>query len=614
MAQIGLVAASIGLIEKSIAAYRVIAAAKNFGSDAAESVMMLRFEAFRYQEWTHNNRTLREILESNKSAAKSTHTIAFLGTKKPISPVQTLCEALCDAVNQIVDIFDCVDKLLGKYNRAFESRKQSDYSIKEGVTLSAGGSGLALSQSKMHNAGQKYEQLKSSLQSQTPFARRVKYGMQTWNDADKDTLKELVQRFKYWNDNLYELAPPAKHRLQELGLSTYVVGSARSSAQLESVRGAAAQSNYEAVYRSAALKKKTGEMETNLSLEKGYENLVIDLKVAKSRRFITQYYPDGRNAISQRVLVEWYYYDPKWTESQVNLANDRVASLATRFSSTEKPANLPVLDCIGWVQHPQKADRALLYALSGSNYQNREPITLHELISGNHTSKGIRLPSLGDRLCLASALAVGVLELHTVEWLHKGLGSHNVLLFHDAAGNVDYGTPFISGFDFARPDRPKEESLSLRPSKFDIYRHPEIRVPKPNADAGKPSSSRMHDAYSLGLVLFEIGMWMPLESYIKANLSAEGFRKRICDYVERDLFVWMGNQYSDAVKSCLSGDYLLKSETFPLGVSEESDGESEESEESFAEEYTLTGAHQLAYFYQAIVAQIHSCQCGMSER
>lgn len=211
-------------------------------------------------------------------------------------------------------------------------------------------------------------------------------------------------------------------------------------------------------------------------------------------------------------------------------------------------------------------------------------------------------------------LAIGLLELHTVGWIHKGLGSHNVLLFSDPNGKVRYDKPFISGFDFARPDRPGEVSLFTRPSKFDIYRHPELRALKPSPDVSKPSSSRVHDVYGLGLVLFEIGMWMPLESYTKANLSLEDFRARIQGYVARDFGLWMGNPFRDAVQSCLSGEYLRKSEKFSLGEIEEQSEDPEDPEYPATSDQSTTRVHQLNYFYQSVVAEIHGCQCEMGER
>jgi hypothetical protein len=319
----------------------------------------------------------------------------------------------------------------------------------------------------------------------------------------------------------------------------------------------------------------------------------------------------------QRVIVEWYYYDTKWNDEQALLADERVERLAHQFSFSKTPASLPVQHCIGWIQHPTKRDRALLYTIPNSPgrvSQTYQTVTLNEPLGGDRTLTSKCLPTLGERFQLAAALAVGFLELHTVGWIHKGFGSHNLLLFSDSDGKIHYDKPVISGFDFARPDRPGEVSLSTRASKFDIYRHPELRRLKPSPDAAMPSSSRMHDVYSLGLVLFEIGMWMPLESYTKAALRPEDFRKRVEQYVARDLGLWMGDRFRDAVQLCLSGEYLEKSEAFSLGEIEDhiDDQEEPESEETSGQD--LARVRQLGYFYQFVVAEIHGCQCEMVER
>ncbi|KAF2462867.1 uncharacterized protein BDR25DRAFT_118148 [Lindgomyces ingoldianus] len=645
MAQIGIATGIITLLEKSLAFYRVIAAAKNFGSDAAHSVMMLRFEAFRYQEWARENKNITAIFQDSSNedtSRRQTQMIGLTHATQPISPVATFREALCDAVTQIIEVLRSVDKLLTKYNRAFEAREESNDPINLGVESIVVGPGLL--QDEMQNAAQKYSRLKESLQLKTSFARRAKYGIQTWNDADKETLKDLVERFKYWNDSIHQIAPPEKPNLQELRMASQLVVSARSSAQLESVREAAAESSYKSVSRSAGLKMKMGEAFRDPGLKKNYADVKIDTKIARSRRFLTEFYPEGMSGArtqvtprspanfkivgnsgspssirtaTQRVITEWYYYDSRWNDDQAKLADDRVERLAHRFSASEKPVNLHVLDCVGWIQHPSKRDRALLYKVPDNSdcvSQTSQPVTLHELLTAKQTPTHERLPSLGQRFKLAAALAVGFLELHTVGWIHKGFGSHNVLLFSDSKGKVCYDKPFISGFDFARPDTPREVSLSTRVSKFDLYRHPEIRELKPSSDITKPSSSHAHDVYSLGLVLFEIGMWMPLESYTKANLSPLDFRTRIQGYVARDLGLWMGNRFRDAVQSCLSGEYLQKSETFSLGETEEQIEDAEDLVDPATSDQSMTRIRQLGYFYHFIVAEIHGCQCEVGER
>lgn len=300
MSQLGITTSVITTIEKCLALYRTITAARNFGSDAARSVMMLRFEAFRYQEWARDNEIITKILgeaSSEDEPPPLPPTVGLVAAKQAISPVTTFREALCDAVNQVKDVLQSVNKLLVKYEGAIQSRESpggdagpASYGVAALVIARGQGGG------EMQDANQKYIRLKESLQSKTSFARRVKYGIQTWDDADKETLKSLIQLLKYWNDNLHEIAPPKKPYLQDSWLASRVLASAVSCAQLESVQDAA-ESNYDSVYRSASLKKDTiAAMVVNSGLEKKYENVRIDAKVARSRRFITEYWPKGQRS------------------------------------------------------------------------------------------------------------------------------------------------------------------------------------------------------------------------------------------------------------------------------------------------------------------------------
>ena len=162
----------------------------------------------------------------------------------------------------------------------------------------------------MANAADNFRHLKDSLQSKTPFLRRVKYGIQTWNEADKETLKNLTVRFKYWNDALVEIAPPQKRKLFEVKLSSDVVGPAASPEDLSSIEAAANESQYESVYRSARLKRKRLQMQpADASLKKGYEDIQTDSSVSKSRRFLTTYHPKGTVCWTLR-SVHKYQEDP----------------------------------------------------------------------------------------------------------------------------------------------------------------------------------------------------------------------------------------------------------------------------------------------------------------
>jgi hypothetical protein len=70
--------------------------------------------------------------------------------------------------------------------------------------------------------------------------------------------------------------------------------------------------------------------------------------------------------------------------------------------------------------------------------------------------------------------------------------------------------------------------------------------------------------YSLGMVLFEIDVWSRLDRYTKQNLDPEAFQKRIRDYVEKDLSLFMGDHFRQAVDACLSGEHINTTESISL--------------------------------------------------
>ena len=116
---------------------------------------------------------------------------------------------------------------------------------------------------------------------------------------------------------------------------------------------------------------------------------------------------------------------------------------------------------------------------------------------------------------------------------------------------------YIVGFDFSRPDKSRGISLTTRASPLDIYCHPEVRRVTHSANQAHLYKKEF-DVYSLGLILFEIGLWRRLDEFLKPNLTPDVFRERILSYIQRHMSLWMGETYKMVVLSCLSGDYSEK--------------------------------------------------------
>ena len=158
------------------------------------------------------------------------------------------------------------------------------------------------------------------------------------------------------------------------------------------------------------------------------------------------------------------------------------------------------------------------------------------------------LPTLEDRYKIAYALGLSIAILHTADWLHKSIRSHNVL-FATYGDRIAWQRPYLVGFEFSRPDKPDESSEKPEQSaRFNLYRHPLSR--------GSPTEAfrKTFDIYSFGVLLLEIGMWRSAWKWWKDGLGATDFQKVMIDLATGKLAHFMGVEYRDATLKCLNGD------------------------------------------------------------
>ncbi|KAK4229385.1 prion-inhibition and propagation-domain-containing protein [Podospora fimiseda] len=173
-----------------------------------------------------------------------------------------------------------------------------------------------------------------------------------------------------------------------------------------------------------------------------------------------------------------------------------------------KPASLHSPTCIAYFDDRDIGGKDLygwIFQMpEGSDYDTRV-VSLYSLL-GNPKYK----PSLSHRIAMAEKLCSTVLNLHAVNWLHKGIFSENVIFhFNDQGGvGVQYNSssPLLSGFEFSRPDG---EHTTARDTDivWDLYRWPSIQREQPT----DRNSKKTYDLYSLGLLLLEIAHWEKLQ-------------------------------------------------------------------------------------------------------
>ncbi|WZH44109.1 hypothetical protein QYS62_005125 [Fusarium acuminatum] len=211
------------------------------------------------------------------------------------------------------------------------------------------------------------------------------------------------------------------------------------------------------------------------------------------------------------VWVEWKYYDDREGTLAPGEAENRISQLSILLQNQSKPAHFRVPQCVGYV-HDQRFSRLGLVFTAGSSICPSSklggPLSLYDAF------QGAAKPSLSLRLKMAKQLAASVRYLHAANWLHKGLRSENVVF----EGSGDLSSPSLWGFDYSRPSTPGEVTeLQVDNRHHELYRHPDVQFDVPRD--GRYGFSKEHDIYSLGVILYEIGVWRPVHDCLGISLN-----------------------------------------------------------------------------------------------
>lgn len=214
---------------------------------------------------------------------------------------------------------------------------------------------------------------------------------------------------------------------------------------------------------------------------------------------------------TRRVLVEWKPYDPRLAKEEVDMLRKRAGDVITLLSK-RFPANYHLLRSFKFFDDPSntrnQARIGLIFELPESDDRIERPQTLHDLLA----DPALPIPNLGDRFKLALHLAQTCLQLHTGQWLHKGLRPQNILFFPKEGMQSSLRSPYLAGFELSRmqgAEHPTEHLLSVDMDVF-LYCHP-----------GKLQGARYEvkfDQYALGCLLLEIGRWTTLRDLFQREV------------------------------------------------------------------------------------------------
>ena len=213
---------------------------------------------------------------------------------------------------------------------------------------------------------------------------------------------------------------------------------------------------------------------------------------------------------------------------------------------------------LGWFVDPHRPRYAFVYEVPGpaslsirSLDQHHSPQSLLSFLQHAANTYSNNMPCLEDRYRLAFRLALSLLHIHAKGISHRNINSSNVV-FMDQNGSTDSSAmpwkdgairhPLLTSFDTCAEDTHAAHQESFISS---IYRHP-------MAGSGKRTTYKpTYDIYSLGLILLEVGLWMPIHQLWKTKYTHQIFKARLQTVYSKKLAGKCGNIYMRVVEYCL---------------------------------------------------------------
>jgi hypothetical protein len=274
----------------------------------------------------------------------------------------------------------------------------------------------------------------------------------------------------------------------------------------------------------------------------------------------TDFQPQANRLPSSTIdmLHEYKVYGEHFSPGEMNEWTSRVQRLSELLSA-QKDKTFLALKCLSWYREPLERRFVLQFEIPTS-YDPRIDTyhSLQTLIAG---AKGPVRPSLDDRFRIAVKIAKAVLKWHSVGWVHEGISSHNIVFFTlKTTRCIDYDNPFLQGFEYARPKFDPSWGRSISEIAFDVYRHPDRQ------GETRRSHLKIHDFYSLGVVLLEIGLWQKAFDIVvdrKERSASKGafsmlpatMKEKLLQATRKRLAHYAGRSYQLAVEVCLTGEF-----------------------------------------------------------
>ncbi|CZR66279.1 uncharacterized protein PAC_16180 [Phialocephala subalpina] len=547
----------ISVAQMCIKAAQIVDGMKTFREETATLFAVYQFEYVRFNLWiTQVLRVPVSIDDLQNLSLKDAEIPAILTSESPVD----LRLPLHNALNDVKRILMVVGDLLEKYGA---------------------------------------KDKKPSVKARIAFRTRV------YREGGKESLLALLTEFKNWNDRLEGIVESRLRSTLISNMQVHVLASASTVEQLQTIE-VASSSLHPALSNEAAFRRNLLEIEAQSST--AWFNLRKPAEDVSPRRAPTTKDGDlkalGRLArsgtTSQVVLQEWKFGQLDWTDTQITEAEDRAGSLASILNLDKKPENLRCLDLVGWTtvdtqiaqSDTKRLDFCFLYKIPTFANETLEPLSLRAaLLLENERD----LPTLMEKFTIALVVAKSILAFHSNRWLHKAVCSSNVLFFKDKQSGRPVFEPYMSGFEFARPDTAKDKTLdAFGGTDFDIFSHPDLVQTIYSGNSIKPRYQRQYDIYGLGMTLLEIGCWKPMVKYVKMKPPGRSYHNMFVKVCNEAIPTRMGTLYRDVIMKCF--EWKPDAEKVEAGFADTEEGK-------------LERRTQIEDFMYSVVNILEGCHC-----
>ncbi|MCJ1290540.1 hypothetical protein MMC34_002079 [Xylographa carneopallida] len=249
----------------------------------------------------------------------------------------------------------------------------------------------------------------------------------------------------------------------------------------------------------------------------------------------------------------------------------------------------------GWTIDSERSRCAYVYELPPSHimpsmsHDNLQPRSLLSFLQNGGDTDTNNMPCLENRFRLALNIAVCMMLLHAKGITHRNVNSNNIVFFVDGKSIASdekvwksrlIRTPYLTAFHQRALTTP---TFGPDPTFTSIYQHPSLGY------SNQEPYRYAHDQYSLGLILLEIGLWMPIGKFWKSKYTRHDFKTRLQDIYLKKLSAKCGDGYMKVVLHCLTA--------VERDLSSDQNGQLEPKTESDIE----------AHFHQTVIVPLEKC-------